>query len=92
LSSVPRSTWDSQHLKDCNQAMGRDRSGGGEVACGAEAAPGSSGGALESALGRLLARIEAVDAATDVFRLHDDLFRLNLALAERAGRTVPPLL
>jgi len=87
FSAVPFSTWDRQQLK---QATGCNRGGGGDVACGAEAAAGSSCGVLESALGRLLTRIDAVDDATDVFRLHDDLRSLNLALAERARGAVPP--
>ncbi len=91
LCAVPRSTLERQRLINCNQATGSNRDCGGGVSCGAEAA-GSSGVALESALGRLLAKIEAVDDATDVFRLHDNLQSLNSALAERARRAAPPIL
>ncbi len=83
FSAVPQVPGKGRSKKNCNHVTGSNR-GSGEGACCAEAAACSSDGALESALGQLMARIEAVEDTTDVFRLHDDLRNLNLALVGRA--------
>ncbi len=86
FSSAPQASCDTQKQKHWNQSA-CSSCGDGKAASHAEAEAGPPGCTLESALGKLLTGIDVLEDATDVFRLHDYLHSLNLAM-ERRARTV----